>query len=98
MPHCRPLAVGNLIRQSEAWKAERERAEREANQGRAVAAERQENRGNQHTAKKVEVVPQIVAPPTEPKRDYKATNERRATTALAAQIGTNRGAVERAQT
>lgn len=91
------LAVGNLIRQSEAWRKERERAEREANQGRAVAAERQHEVSNPRAGEKVLVPPQSVATPEAPKRNHTAESQRKASTALAQQIGTNRGAVERAQ-
>lgn len=102
--------LGHLIRQSKAWKAERERAQEEAKVRMSEA-----KTGNANAAKTTEpqivahlnseqprsdsgkvasrVSPHIVAEPgNRPlKRDAAQKNERKASTALAAQIGTNRG-------
>jgi len=100
------LVLSELIQRSATFQAERRKAEAEANRKRAAAASQQENRGNQYTAaKKVEVGPQLEALPpkianTQPivptKRDPIEKNARKASTALAAQVGVNRAAVERA--
>ncbi len=77
------------------------KAEQDAIRKRAAAASQQENRGNQYTAaKKVEVPPQVEATPAQHKtptaRDHATESQRKASTALAAQVGVNRAAVERA--
>lgn len=90
--------LGYLIRQSDAWRKEREAAQTAANRGRAVAAERQHEVSNPRAGEKVLVPPQSVATPEAPKRNHTAESQRKASTALAQQIGTNRGAVERART
>ena len=104
--------MGNLIRQSDAWRKERERAEREA-KARMSEAKAGNANASKTTGPQIEVhlnyeqprsdsgkmasrvEPQIEA---QPKRDAAKKNERKASTALAQQIGTNRGAVERART
>lgn len=95
------MVLSDLIQRSESFQAERRKAEQDANRKRAAAASQQENRGNQYTAaKKVEVPPQVEATPAQHKtptpRDHATESQRKASTALAAQVGVNRAAVERA--
>lgn len=93
--------LSDLIQRSEAFRTERRKAEQEANRKRATAATGHEFRGNQYKSTEVvgpqiEVQPPADKPQTKPKRDIAKKHEKAASTALAAQVGVNRAAVERA--
>jgi hypothetical protein len=95
------LVLSDLIQRSEAFRTERRKAEQEANRKRATAATGHEFRGNQYKSTEVvgpqfEVQPPADKPQTKPKRDIAKKHEKAASTALAAQVGVNRAAVERA--
>jgi len=89
------LVLGDLIQRSESFQAERRKAEQDANRKRAAAASQQHAISNPQAGEKrpVLVEPQIDAAP---KQRRQPSPENKTSTALAAQVGVNRAAVERA--
>ena len=97
------LVLSDLIQRSDAFQAERRKAEAEANRKRAEAARAQiAEQPRTDTGKVISrVSPQVEAGPgknnkPQPVRDHATESQRKASTALAAQVGVNRAAVERA--
>ncbi|HRY15874.1 MAG TPA: hypothetical protein P5330_08385 [Candidatus Competibacteraceae bacterium] len=92
------LVLGDLIQRSKSFQAERRKAEQDANRKRAAAAE-QGMVGRAAAKAKVEalslVPPQVEATLNAPtqKRDHATESQRKASTALAQQVGVNRAAI-----
>lgn len=87
--------LSELIQRSEAFRTERRKAEQDANRKRAAAASQQHAVSNPRAGEKrpVLVEPQFEAAP---KQRRQPSPENKTSTALAAQVGVNRAAVERA--